>query len=109
MSALRPVPAVLAALVLAAHFFRWGSLVATAICLAMPIAFFLRGRSALVLSRVFLILGAGVWVLNATRFARERMAEGRPYLRMVAILAAVAALTLGAAWLLPDRRDRASS
>lgn len=105
MNALRRVPAVLSALLLAAHFFRWGSFAAVAICLLIPLAFVLRSPAAVLASRLLLLGGAGVWLVNAVGFARERMAEGRPYARMLLILLGVAAFTAWAAWLLPGVRS----
>lgn len=105
MRGLRYVPAVLSSLVLGAHFLRWGSIVLAAICVLAPIAFFLPSRAAKLASRGFLLAGAGIWVWVALGFARERMAEGRPYLRMALILGAVAALAAWSAWILPAKRE----
>jgi hypothetical protein len=104
MDALRRAPAVLASLLLAAHFLRWGSIAATTVCLLVPLAFVLRSPTAVLLSRLFLLGGTLVWIVNAVGFARERMADGRPYARMLLILLAVAAFTAWAAWLLPGGR-----
>jgi hypothetical protein len=44
-------------------------------------------------------------VITAWRIAQSRMNAGMPYLRMLAILGAVAAFTAFAAWILPGARE----
>ncbi len=103
---LRRVPAVLSALVLAAHFFRAGSAaLAAASVLLVPLAF-IRTPAVTVAARLILVAACAVWLETAWALARVRMAEGRPYLRMVAILSAVAAFAALSAWLLPGSRRR---
>ncbi len=105
---LRSVPAVLAMLALAAHFFRGGHYVATVVCLVASVLFFVRRPLAVVASRVLLLAGCGVWIVTALRLVQERNAFGRPYVRMVLILGGVAAFTALASLVLPgaDRGAR---
>jgi VIT1/CCC1 family predicted Fe2+/Mn2+ transporter len=103
---LRTVPAVLAMLVLGAHYFRGASYLATAACLLAPVLFFLRRPWSVVVSRVVLLAACVVWIVTALRLAEARRAFGEPYLRMVLILAGVAAFTAAAALLLPDAERR---
>jgi len=101
---LRTIPAVLAVLVLGAHFYRAGSLVPVAACLALVPVLFVRRPAVRLACRLCLAAGAVVWIVTAARISRYRMAGGQPYLRMLAILCAVAAFTAFAAWLLPAAR-----
>jgi hypothetical protein len=55
--------------------------------------------------RLGLSAGCVVWVITAWRIAQSRMSAGTPYLRMLAILGAVAAFTAFAAWILPAARE----
>ncbi len=106
MDGVRTVPAVLAMLVLGAHYFRGGSYAATAVCLIAPVLFVLRRPWSVVASRAVLAAACGVWVVTATRLAQTRRAFGEPYLRLVLILGGVAALTALAALVLPGARRR---
>lgn len=95
---LRSVPAVLALLLLAAHFYRDADLVPAALCVAAIALVFVRRRWAVVILRVGLAAGTVVWIATAWQIAQHRMAAGEPYLRMALILGAVAAFTAFAAW-----------
>lgn len=87
------LPAVLSALVLAAHFLRTGNLLAVAGLLALVPLLFLRRRWVSRLAMVTLWLGTAVWLYTAARFTMERLRFGMPWLRMVLILGGVAAFT----------------
>ena len=101
---LRMAPAVLATLVLAAHFSRAGKLPLVAASLAL-VPFLLVPRPAIrMFCRICLATAAVEWLLTAWRIAHLRIASGQPYLRMLAILGAVAAFTAFASWLLPTVR-----
>ncbi len=90
---------VLALLLLAAHFFRAALFPLAALSFASIALLFVRQRWAARVLRVALLLGALEWLRTAWSLASDRAASGRPYLRMLAILGAVAAVTLAAAWL----------
>jgi len=101
---LRSIPSVLAALLLAAHFYRAAALVPAAFCVAAVALVFIRHPSAVLALRIGLAAGTVVWLVTAWRIAQARMDAGTPYLRMLAILTAVAAFTAVAAWILPGAR-----
>jgi hypothetical protein len=75
------LPAV-AGLLLAAHFYRAGSLL-----LAVPRAW--AGRAV----QIALVVGAVEWLRTLAVFAAARVASGQPYLRLTLILLAVAIFT----------------
>ena len=83
----------LAAILLAAHFYRAGQVVLAAlsvaalVLLAIPRAWAARGL------QLVLIAGALEWLRTLALFASARMASGQPYLRLTVILLAVAAFT----------------
>ncbi|MFN7988312.1 MAG: hypothetical protein U0529_12635 [Thermoanaerobaculia bacterium] len=89
----RALPVVLAALVLAAHFFRSRSLVLMAVSLALPFLLAVGERWSARAVQAGLLLGAVEWVRTLVFFAGQRMEAGRPWLRLALILGAVAALT----------------
>ncbi len=91
--------AVVAALLAAAHFSRADQWALSALSLAAPLLLALPGRWPVRLLQVLLLGAAAEWVRTAARLAAGRMAAGEPWLRLAAILAAVAAVTLVAAWL----------
>jgi hypothetical protein len=97
----RTLPAVLAAMFLGAHFFRAGRLVLVAACLVLAALLFVSSPGLRTFCRICLAVGVLVWLIAAWRIARVRIAAGEPYLRMLAILGAVAAFTAFAAWILP--------
>ena len=88
----------LAALLLAAHFFRSGSIGLVAVCLLAPLLLFSRRRWVVHVASVMLAAGAGIWVHTIIKIANARIAHGLPWLRLAVILGVVAALT-GAAGL----------
>ncbi len=107
MRTIRMVPAVLAALLLGAHFFRAGNGAMVVLAGILAIAALVEERRVRLGVRVALAAGAIDWVWTAWSIARERAALGQGYVRMLAILGAVAAFTALAAWLLPPGRKAA--
>ena len=101
---LRTMPAVLASLVLAAHFSRAGNPLLVAASLALVPVLFVPQSGIRVFCRICLAAAAFEWLFTAWRIAHVRVAAGQPYLRMLAILGAVAGFTAFVAWLLPAAR-----
>lgn len=107
MTALLLLPAVLATLVLAAHFVRAGNVGFVLLLLALLALLPLRRPWVRRLAQGMLTLGAVEWVATLVRSLNARMAVGEPFGRMVAILGGVALFTLLAAVLFETRRLRA--
>lgn len=108
MAILRTVPAVLASLLLAAHFLRAENLPLVVGCLLLAVAVAIPRPTVRLACRLLLAAGVPIWLLTAWRIAQARLDAGAPYVRMLVILGAVAAFTLLAAWLLPAGRRSAS-
>ncbi len=102
--ALLLTPAVLASLVLAAHFLRRGELLPCAACLALAALAFVRRPWARRVWQAFLGLGTLVWLVTLSSLVRVRIHDGEPWVRPTIILGSVAAFTLVAAGLLEHRR-----
>ena len=68
----------LSALLLAAHFLRWGNLVLVAISLALPFLLLVRRRWALRTVQAALFAGAAVWLTATYRFVQLRRAFDQP-------------------------------
>ncbi len=100
------VPAVLAQWLIGAHFLRYGHLLPTAICLALPGLLLIPRRWAAIATQVILLLGAAEWIRTTVGIARDRIAAGEPWTRMAVILSAVTLFTIGAALLFQTRRLR---
>lgn len=99
MKPLRIAIALLALLLCAAHLLRWGGLPAALLpLLAVPLVCVRRNWAAWTLRGV-LVLAALEWLRASWMLAAERQALGLPFLRMLAILLGVVALTAAAAWL----------
>jgi hypothetical protein len=100
------LPAVLALLLLAAHFFRAGQVAGTVACLALIGLCVVRTRWAARMLQAALVLGALEWLRTAWVFAAARAAAGEPYGRLLLILGGVALVTVGAALALRTRPAR---
>lgn len=97
---------VVAALVLAAHFYRDGNLPLVAVCVAVPLLFLYRRRRSLLALQVLAYVGALVWVYTALDIVYVRNQLGRPWTAAVLILGSVAVVTAIAGALLNGRRIR---
>lgn len=100
------LPAVFAFALFAAHCWRAGFLplaVVAAVLAAVP---FVRRRWVPALAQGALVLASFEWVRALFAFAAERVAQGRPWLRLAVILGAVIVVTLLAAWLLRSARAK---
>ena len=90
---LRALPVVLAAVVLAAHFYRSRSIPLVAVSLSLPLLLLVRERWSARAVQAGLVLGALEWARTLAFFAGRRMEAGRPWGRLAVILGVVAALT----------------
>ena len=99
---------VVAAIVLAAHFYRDGNLPLVAVCVAVPFLFLYRRRPSLLALQALAYAGALVWIYTALDIVYVRNQLGRPWTAAVVILGAVAVFTAVAGALLNGRtmRDR---
>lgn len=104
MSILRRLPALLALLMLGAHFLRFGQWPLVLLCLALLVPLFVPRRWAQVLVAGALALGALVWLWTLVGDLQQRLAYGEPWVRLVIILGGVATFTAWSAWLLRPRR-----
>ena len=94
----------LAALLLAAHFFRGGEPgLALAVAL-MPSLLLVRRRWAFQVVALAFVAGGVEWVLTTAHLVSVRAGYGEPWGRMALILGAVAAFTWLSAWLVWRRR-----
>lgn len=100
------VPAVLAFLLLAAHFYRAGAMLLVPVCVVLAVVVCLRRTWAQRAAQAALVLGSLEWIRTLFAFAADRVALGRPWGRLALILGAVVAFTLLAAWLLQTARAR---
>jgi len=105
--ALLLTPAVLATLVLAAHFLRRGAWGGVALSLALLALLAVPRTWARRLVQLGLVLAAAEWARTLLAFAAEWRAAGEPWVRMAVILGAVIAVTLAGAALLEAPRVRA--
>lgn len=106
MRILRTVPAVLAGLLLAAHYLRRQDIPFMLASLAIVVLALVPRRAARVTARIALGVGVLIWLRTAVVFAHARMAQGVPYTRMLLIIGGVAAFTAIAALVLPGPRPR---
>ena len=98
---------VIASWLMAAHFLRAGDLIATALCLAAPVLFFLRYHWSLIVLQGLAYVAAAIWLETAWRIVAMRRLFGEPWLRSAFIIGAVAAITVLAGVLLNGKSLRA--
>lgn len=97
MNFVRLIPAILSALLLAAHFVRMGSPILVILALMLPwLLFFPQGWAARFV-QVALIYGTIEWVRTLWVFVAERSEAGQPWTRLAIILGVVALFTAGSA------------
>ncbi len=87
----------LAALLLAAHFYRAGDLAFAALSVAVLVLLAVPRAWAARLVQLALIAGALEWLRTLAVFASVRVSMGQPYLRLTLILLGVAAFTAASA------------
>ena len=97
MKFVRLLPVIFSFLLLSAHFSRADFTLAVAACLVLP--FFLLVRKAWLppLLQIILVLGSIEWLRTLAYLARQRIEGGEPWLRLAAILGAVALFTAASA------------
>jgi hypothetical protein len=98
--------ATVALMLLAAHFFRAGSMPVAVLCLLSIALCHVRRPWAARVLQIVLALGVIEWIRTTWIFASARAAEGEPYARLLAILGAVALVTALAAVALQGRAAR---
>jgi hypothetical protein len=103
---LRSIPVFLSALLLAAHFLRWGNLPLVVLCLLFPFLLFVHRRWALRTVQALTLAGAVIWASATYRFVRQRMLLGEPWGRLVVILGLLILLSCVAALLLNSKTVR---
>jgi hypothetical protein len=107
MLLVRLTPVLLAALLLAAHFYRAGALGFAAVAVASLALLRVRRPWAARAMQAGLAVGAAEWLRTLASFAALRMSLGQPYARMALILGTVALVTLLASLAFETRAMRA--
>ncbi len=94
-------------LLLAAHALRGGDVFLCATLALLPALLLTRRASARLICAIVPLLGAGWWIGSAVELARLRMMLGAPWMRMAAILGAVALTAfVSGGWLMLSDRAR---
>lgn len=106
LHALSFIPIVLSLLVLAAHFLRGSGLLVASAVVALLLLLAVRRPWAARILQLVLILGALEWIRTLVSLAIRRSQHGEPFMRMVAILGVVVAITLVSALLFETPRLR---
>jgi len=102
----RLLPAILALLLLGAHFLHDGLVYLVPLCVGLAALLFVRLRWVPVVVSLVLLLAGVEWLRTLYLLASARISAGQPHLRLVLILAGVAILTWLAAWLLRSAAAR---
>jgi hypothetical protein len=93
----RLLPVLLSAVLMAAHFSRHDLPVLIVVSLAFPLVLLLRRPWVPRVVQAALLLAALEWVRTGIVLGRMRLEAGEPWVRMAAILAAVAVVTAASA------------
>ena len=97
MNAARLVPVILSTLVLGAHFYRSGLMIAVGALALLPLILLVRKPWVPGFYTGVLFLGAIEWIRTLVEIAGVRRAAGAPWARMAIILGVVALLTTASA------------
>ena len=100
MKVLAIIFAILASLILAAHFLHAWILPLVGFFVLLPLVLLIRRNGAVRFVQVMLMLGALEWLRTMLALLSERQAEGREWMRMVFILGGVELFTVLSAVLL---------
>ncbi len=92
--ALRTTFLVVAALLLAAHFLREGSLGLVALCFLTPLLLMIRRRWSLIVLQLLTYGAAAIWINTTIHLVYERIQLGRAWGGVVVILRTVALFTI---------------
>jgi hypothetical protein len=98
---------IMACLLLAAHCYRAGLLPLAVACALLPLLLVVPRAWAARAMQVALVIGAIEWLRTLAQFAAVRISAGEPYLRLVAILLAVAVFTAASALVFRNAQLRA--
>jgi uncharacterized membrane protein HdeD (DUF308 family) len=101
---LRVILYVIAALLIAAHFYRGGNFLMVVLCAAAPLLFLWKHRASLIVLQVLAYVAAAMWVMTAVELVQYRQSIGRPWTAAVVILGTVAAFSVVAGALLNSRK-----
>jgi len=93
MNTLKLLPLIISFVLLSAHFYRSGLVIASGFCIAMPLLLLVRDSWVPRLLQVLLLLGALEWLRTLYSFAQMRIAFEQPWTRLAIILGAVALFT----------------
>jgi hypothetical protein len=97
MIALQFLLVVFCMLLMAAHFLRASAFMMMALCFGLMALLFVRRPWAGRVLQLWLGLGTAVWTLTAISAATDRVAQGKPAVRLLVILGTVGVVTaLGA-------------
>jgi hypothetical protein len=92
------LPVMVSSLVLVAHFMRDGSDIRMVMSLLIPFLLLAYERWAARVVQLFLVIGAVEWARTTAVLLAERVEEGRPFMRMLIILASVTVFTAASAF-----------
>ena len=87
------LPVFFSALLIAAHFFRSGSLLFAIVCLLSPLLLFTRNHWAPRLLTIFLLLSAAEWLRTMVVFIGHYQEAGVSWIRLAVILTGVSLAT----------------
>jgi hypothetical protein len=86
---LRATLIVLTALLLAAHFLRAGNIALVVVCLIAPLLLLIKQRWSLIALQLFAYASAVIWLITLLQLVSQRIALGRSWGGVVAILGTV--------------------
>jgi hypothetical protein len=93
MNALRLLPVFLSALLLGAHFLRYGQIPLVILALLFPSLLLFRRAWAARIVQIILVLGALEWIRTLLLLVDGRRSAGAPWTRLAIILLLIAAFT----------------
>jgi len=107
MIILRLLPIILADVLLAAHFLRFGGIIPAGLILLLLLTLFIRRWWIVRLWQVFLFAATLVWIQTSFKLVGARLAMGAPATRLTIIMAGVVLFNVFALFWLENKKIKA--
>jgi hypothetical protein len=105
----RKIPFILAMIILAGHFLRWGSILFAIICLIFPVMLLIKQEWVISFLRAITWFATAFWLLVSTNLVLDRLAQEGDWIRLAIIMLAVTVFTWWAGHVLGTLRAEYSA
>ena len=89
----RKIPFIIAMLILAGHFLRWGSIIFAGLCLLLPALLLIKQEWVISFLRAITWFATAFWLLVSTNLVLDRLAQEGDWIRLAIIMLSVTIFT----------------